>query len=436
MQYNGLLRRSTAKVELPVGIRLSDTEGIVRTDISDWLIHFVHDRVPENDPHLTFDEGEIRLHTDLGRHRELEDWFQYDREYGLPDNADAFSVLRKILHDGHIRAGWSFRNGRATIYGPRPAVCLTEMPLHGLLAYAAESRQRGNVDCYGIAFLKADIFRGGGRQVIYGLSGQHRENGGNPWPRMLAATCGLAEHEQYRYVATNLGQQRRVDWTHEREWRWADIGDRCSVPGLPVFLAEEPLGVSQALILVQTQGEADALLGVVKTLYDAEYGEYFQHYSRETLANTRIVALDNVIAAVGEENLHSLRIEDIPTPCRLEFARPTPSPALLERVQGVVAAAEQAAQRAAAEWVEIHEHNDVFGFAYVMIADPQSALTSALIQLDLVNINGPIGYSIRPLSMIGTSSMLGEQEAAAEAAIAILRREFPDVTFWTRTVWD
>jgi len=409
----------------------------MRHDLSDWLIHFVHNRNPENDPDLFFDQGdgcEFPLHADHQRHGELEHWFLNDRDYALPDDADAHSIIKKILRDGHIRAGWSFRGRRATIYGPRPAVCFTEMPLHSLLVYAAQSRQRGNVDSYGIALLKSEVFRAGGRPVIYGLSGSHEECGEHDWPRQLAPSCGIAEHEQYRYVATNLGGNRRIDWTHEREWRWSDVADECSVPGLPAFLVDAGPTFSQAIIIVQTSEEASGLLDVLRTLYDAEYGEYDDHYSKTTLSNTRVIAIEEVISSVGD--IRTLRLEDVPEGCRLQFTDVSPPPEFVSRVSQVLNEARETALAAASVWRDTHDRRDVFGFAYTMLSEPQSMLTAALVELDHVHIHGLIGYSIKPLSLLGTSGMLGEEEAAVDAAITVLKREFPETTFWCRTVWD
>lgn len=64
----------------------------------------------------------------------------------------------------------------------------------------------------------------GARNVIYGLSGQHKESepGDAFWGygmRTLSSDCGLGINEQYRYVYTKLSQDKNVDWTFEREWR-------------------------------------------------------------------------------------------------------------------------------------------------------------------------------------------------------------------------
>jgi hypothetical protein len=87
----------------------------------------------------------------------------------MPADADAFWVLKTIIEDGGLKLGFSLRNDKTTIYGGRPAVCFTEMPLYSLAVYA---RERVTTRCtpYGVAVTKLELYRAGGRQVIYGLS--------------------------------------------------------------------------------------------------------------------------------------------------------------------------------------------------------------------------------------------------------------------------
>ena len=192
-----------------------------------------------------------------------------DEYVGWGSEASAFGVVRKIIADGHIRASWAFRKGRPTIYGPRAAVCFTEMPLHALVDYA-KRREPTDVGCYAIGLLKSEFFAAGGRPAIYGLSTESagRFSSRQMWPRLLDETCGIAATEQYRYVATALGRGRRIDWTHEREWRWVDHHDSCWCPGVPVWLADEPYAFSQVLVVVPTTEEAERILDLLKELHE------------------------------------------------------------------------------------------------------------------------------------------------------------------------
>ena len=94
-----------------------------RKDISDWIIHFVHDRHPKDDMYVLADnaketalmEGDnvdvkIPHYFDKeGIPHDLSDSIS-DNEYPIDEDAAAFEVLKKIVHDGFIRSGWSFRN--------------------------------------------------------------------------------------------------------------------------------------------------------------------------------------------------------------------------------------------------------------------------------------------------------------------------------------
>jgi hypothetical protein len=126
-----------------------------RKDLSDWVIHFVHSRNPDNDP-LTrwWEEGSLHYPIAFGNDEEpvFTHWPELDETKSLSPDAHAISVLIKIVDDGHIRAGWAFRRGKPTIYGPRAAVCFTEMPLYALIDYAKTRADEDNVQTYGIAY--------------------------------------------------------------------------------------------------------------------------------------------------------------------------------------------------------------------------------------------------------------------------------------------
>ena len=111
-----------------------------RKDLSDWVLHFVHDGNPDHEPvddMLPYDYFQgFPYHEDRQLNDRFDAWRISDEYYQLDPCEPAIGVLLKIVTDGHIRATWAFRNGRPTIYGPRAAVCLTEMPLYALLDYA------------------------------------------------------------------------------------------------------------------------------------------------------------------------------------------------------------------------------------------------------------------------------------------------------------
>lgn len=215
--------------------------------------------------------------------------------YGLASDTSAYSVLKRILFDGYIKSGWSFRGGKPTIYGPRSAVCFTEMPLYALLAYASKRNNSSSVKAYGIALRKQELFRAGGRPVIYGISGIHQEaSKSEPYFgkgfRCLSSSCGIALLEQYHYVAMNLDKSRWIDWTHEREWRWADTEEKHEVPGLPIWIEKGKPKLSQILVIVKEAWEAKDFINSVKTCYDQRGNVYDSTYKRENLKNTVVVS--------------------------------------------------------------------------------------------------------------------------------------------------
>ena len=82
-----------------------------------------------------------------------------ENEFQIDEDASAFSVLKKILHDGFIHSSWSIRNRTPSVYGPNSAVCFTEMPLYALVDYArGRGEKSGYVGNYGIAFRRNELY--------------------------------------------------------------------------------------------------------------------------------------------------------------------------------------------------------------------------------------------------------------------------------------
>lgn len=184
--------------------RADGTRNLRRFDLSDWLVHFTRE-VPQN-------SNEVPLPDEwpLGTLVETDE--------PLPP----FFMLRQILRELRIIPTWSFRGGRRTIYGPRPAVCLTAMPLAAFLMSGSErERRKEKMSPLGIVFPKSQMFERGARPAIYGVAegeeaGSRIKNGG---PRVLKGDS-FSEAEHFRYVAFDPAKNGTLDWTHEREWRW------------------------------------------------------------------------------------------------------------------------------------------------------------------------------------------------------------------------
>ena len=372
-----------------------------RLDLSEWVIHFVHRRKPEDYledlkevAELEGVPGDFRLpdyYDDEGKEHTI--FSEYEENiYPIAPDAYAFDVLLKILHDGFIHSGWSLRNMTPGIYGPKSAVCFTEMPLYALIQYAKfRGEVSGYVGNYGIAFRRNELFAAGGRPVIYGLSGDHVEADFSPkgvhQGRILdVEKTGIPIHEQYRYVATKLQKkylygEYPIDWTHEREWRWALPDETTGVPGIPFFLANNFADYfSEVVVIVGTDEEQTQTILFLKNLYDAGSTGLGLDYNMGLIASTRVVSLE-AIAKMDNIDVDHIRIEDLPM--RQMAIMPTFS--VSAEIDQKVRRAVQKAGQLAIDTVEkyLKEHPDFdqqkgfWGWAYVCTT-VQSEVTQAL----------------------------------------------------------
>lgn len=298
-----------------------------RLDMSEWVIHFVHDRKSEDDLYAMRDISKLEdpdvnfvipsYYDENGVAHDLTD--EYDDEWPVAEDATAFDILQKIIHDGFIRSGWSMRDLMPTVYGPYSAVCFTEMPLYGLIEYARfRGKLSGYVGNYGIAFLRKELFDAGARQVIYGLSTDYKEAEDatdsyfGRGMRCLSDKCGIGLEEQYRYVSTNLGKGKRIDWTHEREWRWPLKGSDFGVNGMPFLLAKEwGYQFSQIVIIVSNDDEQREILDQLKNMYDSGGRNCGIGYNMSLLPAVRVLSLETL--AKSKLKTDFVRIEDVPT---------------------------------------------------------------------------------------------------------------------------
>lgn len=185
------------------------TRNTYRFDLSDRLIHFFRALdLSKNDAPETPEQWGFGNITE-------------------ENNISPFFLLRCAVRQLRLWATWSYRGNKRTIYGPKPAVCFTEMPLAAFIeAGEARAKLGQAMSTYGLMFQKSSLFNCGARPVIYGLSQQDvtLPSGDKGSPRILTHDL-LPEHEQYRYVTFNPTGMRKIDWTHEREWRWCYRGE-------------------------------------------------------------------------------------------------------------------------------------------------------------------------------------------------------------------
>lgn len=277
----------------------------MRHDHTEWLIHFVRDRVPEQDFPVAEDEANLYAGGEL----------EFD--------ASAFCVLKTIIRLGGLIPGHSFRSGRTTIYGGKPAVCATEMPIYSFSEYVRQRGETGAVAAYGIAFLKSEFYSAGGRPVIYGLSNEKVQYKINTSTSRIFDNLVLPLQEQYRYVAYNPAGKNWLDWSHEREWRWIAQNDEndyilCKdsngalgpTPGLPLFAGpEHGRAFTKLCIIVCDEKEAREIQELLTGFYFAGSNNYDTPFSRSLIENSVIIMLDKLIAAV--ENGRDLNAQTI-----------------------------------------------------------------------------------------------------------------------------
>lgn len=234
----------------------------IRFDLSDYLIHFFRDVDQCSSEGILFPEH-VR--------------FNNVAESSV---LDSLFLMRCALRHNKIFATWSYRNDRPTIYGRSPAVCFTDMPLAAFVQSSNERLERGeNVGRYAFMIPKAAMFSMGARPVIYGLSQEAWERR-DTHPFRVLETDVLPIGEQYRYVAYNIGDDRTIDWTHEREWRWRYQGDESHFEAdgdgdLVETLAEMPglyfgnSRISGMGVLVQDPEDVPKIVYDILTLVDA-----------------------------------------------------------------------------------------------------------------------------------------------------------------------
>ena len=382
-----------------------------RLDLSEWVIHFVHQRKPENDPTTLEDAVEAEFSPtnkvdlrpfdyfdDVTGHHILDRYEEINEESEIEEDADALTVLKKILKDGYIHSGWSFRNDRATIYGLRSAVCFTEMPLYALVEYAKSRSVTGLVDSYGIAFNRGELFQAGARQVIYGLSGDKSEIGDKIYPRILDPKCGIGYNEQYRFVDTNIKPEGygSLDWTHEREWRWPLPYGEAKVPGLPILLNDWYAGYrfTHLIIIVPTDDEQDEILNWLKNLYDTQRSVQDGKYSLIAIQATQVLSLESLKNVIDNEkliNLNDIPLAQLKLPPMFKVDK-----ALEDKVRKAVNDSLNMGCNSIEEYVKEnpeYAQSGSCGFAYVC-TDIVSEISEALLIADCARIYGDNTYRI------------------------------------------
>lgn len=377
----------------------------MRNDLSNWLLHFVHQRDSETDPLLFAEE-------DYPDYSPIPDVFDYsgqphyynvdyeEQYYGLDYQASGFHVLQKILYQGFLRSGWSFRKVtsgalKPTIFGPKPAVCFTEMPLHGFIDYT-ESRKSKFMGGYGIAFRRDELFKAGARPVIYGTTLPYKEaNIGDPFYglglRTISSESGIGIKEQYRFVSTSFSKDRTIDWTHEREWRWADINElhlEYGPNGLQFYLDENKYSFTEVFILVRTEKEVRIISDQLKRMFMGGTTEFGLGYNTVAIRNTKIVSIEYLKSSKIE--LSTIKFENIPHAFTRGFTLEQPSTECMNDVRYHFLKAKEVATEEARKFYLIHDNGkpngfDLCGFANLVTYETNSEVTAALVHLGIAD---------------------------------------------------
>ncbi len=406
-----------------------------RHDHTAWLTHFVRDRKPEQD-FPGEDEDECGHYAG----GELE-W-----------DAEAFQVLKTIIRLGGLTPGYSFRKGRTTIYGGQPAVCATEMPLYAFATYARERAKAGNVSAYGISFQKSEFYAAGGRPAIYGLSTDNVHYVHNTATCRVIDESILPKREQFRYVAHNpAGLAGRIDWSHEREWRWVPQNDDMDeiwvqdynglygpTPALPIFkgsLDSRPF--TRVCIIVWSTDEADEIRELLTGLYLAGHNNYGTPFDKRLIERSHIIVLKKVVGAVERgSDLNAQTIEGLAQAQLLQPITIAEAPANADEiVAAAFADAGEAATAAGAAFTA--EHGDRFsgfGFAHATTTDVTNPIVQHLLATG--DASGPFDGEVwinYPGAM--GSSNLDYAEAVCTAAVKVLSKKL-GISVYVTTRWD
>lgn len=417
-----------------------------RKDLSEWVIHFVHDRKSQDNlqdlqeiAELEGYQGDMRLpdyYDEKGDGHHV--MTEYDEnEYTIDPNAPAFEVLLKILHDGFIHSGWSLRNLIPTIYGPKSAVCFTEMPLHALVEYAKfRGDYSGYVGNYGIALKRNELFAAGARPVIYGLSckpveAERTPNGIYQGRILDIEKTGMPLHEQYRYVRTEIPKSindKTVDWTHEREWRWALPNDALGVSGLPFFLSKEYADFfSDIIIIVGTDEERTEVLYFLKNLFDSGSTNHGFEYDVNKIAAARVLSLETISKLHPENDV--IRIDDLDLKQIPIMPTITVSKETERKVIEVIKQAGQIAEKTVSDYLYMHPEFDDqkgdWGWA-IVCTSIQSEVTQALQNVGVCHTysDGIYRLSIEEYKTSNLELLYKGAEAAAKFLTKELGQEF------------
>ena len=372
-----------------------------RFDLSDRLIHFFRDLdlEKEDTPDIPEEWGHATIYEDTL----------------LP----AFFLLRHAVREGRLWATWSIRSGRRTIYGPRPAVCFTEMPLAAVIDASRARAARGEaMGTCALVLPKASLFSVGARPVIYALSSDAWPSGGSGM-RSFPDTA-LPSQEQYRYVAYDP-TRKTLDWTHEREWRWPlDVAPYEEDPdGIPPADSADLPGLEldqQALhgmgVIVGTRREADKVIHDILTKVDREDISE-SHY-------TFIIASEEIpdwVALRGHAEMEQAIWDNVIDLQQFFSLQEADARLMIDQLRALASKVEDEADPAS----EGHFHER--GGCWLWLKDNRHPLVRALVRLGAIHVTKTGRYLV-DLPELDASRPLSQREELVAALGREVRRTF------------
>lgn len=208
------------------------------------------------------------------------------------NNKNSFDILKKIIRDGFLISSWAERGAKKTVFGKKPAVCFTEMPLFAYIDYVKKRDNVEKINNYAIVLPKNKMFNLGARNVIYGTTDELAEKKDKDGFYYLD---NFPEKELYRYMLTKIDKTN--DWSHEREWRWCNHQNLSKTDNLPIWNINKLASYSDSdcnfnydpiLIILNTCRELNEIIQILKEQQKKK------EFNSQNIKNTKIIVLEDL----------------------------------------------------------------------------------------------------------------------------------------------